>query len=115
MNKRIIFAGNQDNVQPFYWASDIFTLTSKGVETFSIAALEALNCGLPCVLTDIGGANEMIENGVNGYLSKTNFEDISEQWSKALLENFDKKNISFSIKKKFSLDLMIDKYEQLLN
>jgi glycosyltransferase involved in cell wall biosynthesis len=115
LNERIIFAGNQDNVQPFYWASNIFTLTSKGVETFSIAALEALNCGLPCVLTDIGGANEMIENGVNGYLTKTNFEDISEQWNKALLACFDKENISLSIKKKFSLDLMINNYEQLLN
>ena len=115
LNKRIIFAGNQDNVQPFYWASDIFTLTSKGVETFSIAALEALNCGLPCVLTDIGGANEMIENGVNGYLSKTNFEDICEQWSNALLANFDKKNISLATKRKFSLDRMINQYEQLLN
>ena len=115
LNKRIIFTGNQDNVQPFYWASDIFTLTSKGVETFSIAALEALNCGLPCVLTDIGGANEMIENGVNGYLSKTNFEDISEQWNNALLANFDKKNISLATKRKFSLDVMITNYEKLLN
>ena len=115
LNKRIIFTGNQDNVQPFYWASDIFTLTSKGVETFSIAALEALNCGLPCVLTDIGGANEMIENGVNGFLSKTNFEDISEQWSNALLASFDKKNISLATKRKFSLDVMITNYEKLLN
>jgi glycosyltransferase involved in cell wall biosynthesis len=114
LSGKILFTGNQDNVQPFYWASNIFTLTSNGVETFSIAALEALNTGLPCVLTDIGGANEMIENGVNGYLTKTDFVDICAQWNKALLTPFDKKSITASIKDKFSLDSMISKYVQLL-
>jgi glycosyltransferase involved in cell wall biosynthesis len=111
---KIIFTGNQDDVQPFYWAANIFTLTSNGVETFSIAALEALNTGLPCVLTDIGGANEMIENGVNGYLTKTNFVDICEKWNKAIVTHFDKQRIAASIKDKFSLDVMIAQYEQLL-
>lgn len=114
LSDKILFTGNQDNVQPFYWASNIFTLTSNGVETFSIAALEALNTGLPCVLTDIGGANEMIENGVNGYLTKTDFVDICEHWNKALHTHFDKTGITASIKEKFSLDSMISKYVQLL-
>jgi glycosyltransferase involved in cell wall biosynthesis len=114
LSHKIIFVGNQIDVRPFYWASNVFTLTSNGVETFSIAALEALSCGLTCVLTDIGGANEMIENGVNGYLSNINFEDIAEQWEKALGNNFDKEKISSGIKDKFSLDLMINEYEKLL-
>jgi glycosyltransferase involved in cell wall biosynthesis len=115
LNKKIIFVGNQENVLPFYWASNYFSLTSKEVETFSIAALEALNCGLPIVLTNIGGANEMIKNGVNGFLTKTNFEDIALHWKKVLRTDFNNKSISTNVKNKFSLDSMINKYSQLLN
>lgn len=113
LSGKIIFAGNQIDVRPFYWASDIFTLTSNS-ETFSIAALEALSCGLPCVLTDIGGASEMIEEGVNGFLANINSESIAEKWNKTLTTFFDKESISLGIKRKFSLDLMIKKYENLL-
>lgn len=115
LSDRIIFAGNQIDVRPFYWASDIFTLTSNGVETFSISALEALSCGLPSVLTDIGGANEMIQEGVNGYLTSTISENIAEQWSKTLTSFFDKESISLGVKNKFSLELMIKNYEGLLS
>jgi glycosyltransferase involved in cell wall biosynthesis len=114
LSDKIIFVGNQDNVLPYYWASNIFSLSSKEVETFSIAALEALNCGLPCVLTNIGGANEMIENGVNGYLTNTHFEDIAFHWNKALATEFDKNSISAKAKNKFSLKRMVDQYIQLL-
>jgi len=115
LSDKIIFVGNQIDVRPYYWASDIFTLTSNGVETFSIAALEALSCGLPCVLTDIGGANEMIQEGVNGYLTGTKFENISEQWKKTLSVSFIKEDISLNIKNKLSLELMVEKYKNLLN
>jgi glycosyltransferase involved in cell wall biosynthesis len=115
LSDKIIFVGNQIDVRPFYWASDFFTLTSNGVETFSIAALEALSCGLPCVLTDIGGANEMIQEGVNGYLTSTNSENIAEQWNKTLTTFFDKGSISLGVKRKFNLDLMIKNYEELLS
>ncbi|MBI9041324.1 glycosyltransferase [Lutibacter sp.] len=114
LSEKVIFAGNQIDVRPFYWASDIFTLTSNGVETFSIATLEALSCGLPCVLTDIGGANEMILEGVNGYLSNTNYRNIAVQWEKTLITNFDNVKISIATKNKFNLNLMINKYQALL-
>jgi glycosyltransferase involved in cell wall biosynthesis len=113
LSDKIIFVGNQTDVRPFYWASDISSLTSNS-ETFSIAALEALSCGLVCVLTDIGGANEMIQEGFNGYLTKNDPEHIAEQWGKAFDRNFVKEKISSGIKDKFSLDLMIGKYEKLL-
>lgn len=114
LSDKIIFVGNQIDVRPFYWAADIFTLTSNGVETFSIAALEALSCGLPSSLTDIGGASEMIEEGINGYLTSTNPENIAEQWNKTLTTLFNKESISLGVKNKFALDLMISKYKNLL-
>jgi glycosyltransferase involved in cell wall biosynthesis len=38
------------------------------VETFSNAALEAMAMGLPVILSRIGGAAEMVEAGLNGFL-----------------------------------------------
>ena len=38
------------------------------VESFSNAALEAMSMGRPVILSDIGGAREMIDDGVEGYV-----------------------------------------------
>lgn len=64
----VIFAGEHRAVRPLLAAADIFVLTSNAVETFSIAALEAMAMSLPAVLSDIGGASEMVSNDLNGYL-----------------------------------------------
>jgi glycosyltransferase involved in cell wall biosynthesis len=37
-------------------------------ETFSMAALEAMALGKPVIMSDVGGARELIRHGVNGYL-----------------------------------------------
>lgn len=110
----VIFAGMQPNVQPFYWAADLFTLTSTSVETFSIAALEAMASGLPCVLTDIGGASEMIEPGVNGYLCAPQEEDISAKWHQALTRDFPKENIFQRVVERFSAGKMVEEYGKIL-
>jgi glycosyltransferase involved in cell wall biosynthesis len=49
-------------------ALDIFVLSSIAVESFSNAALEAMSMGRPVILSDIGGAREMITDGVEGYV-----------------------------------------------
>ena len=56
---RISFCGVQADAVPFYHAADAYTLTSRS-EVFPLSALEALSTGLPCVLTDVGGAGEII-------------------------------------------------------
>jgi glycosyltransferase involved in cell wall biosynthesis len=68
LGTRVRFCGRQNEVAPFYWMSDLFTLSSVAVETFSMAALEAMSTGLPCVITDLGGAREMVEEGFNGFV-----------------------------------------------
>ena len=110
----VIFSGMQKEVRPFYWASDLFTLCSTSVETFSIAALEAMACGLPCVLTDIGGASEMIRPGINGYLSTTQESDIAEKWDKALNESFSREKINTFTRDNFSSEKMLAEYRKIL-
>lgn len=64
----VILCGSQKDVRPFVAAFDVGVLCSTSVETFSLAALEIMSMGKPVVLSEIGGAAEMVQNGVNGYL-----------------------------------------------
>ena len=59
--------GMQRDVRPFTACCDVMTLVSHS-ETFSIAALEAMALGKPMVLSDIGGASELVVHGDHGFL-----------------------------------------------
>lgn len=63
----INFLGRIEEVGPYLEQSKVFLLTSRW-EGMSNALLEAMACGLACVATDVSGARELIQNGVNGLL-----------------------------------------------
>jgi glycosyltransferase involved in cell wall biosynthesis len=65
---RVHFIGEIDDVRPVLAALDVFVLPSVAVESFSNAALEAMSMGRPVILSNIGGAREMIQDGVEGYV-----------------------------------------------
>jgi glycosyltransferase involved in cell wall biosynthesis len=65
---RVHFMGAVEDVRPLLAALDIFVLPSNAVESFSNAALEAMSMGRPVILSNIGGAREMIHDGVEGYV-----------------------------------------------
>lgn len=109
------FEGNQKDVRDYYEIADLFTLTSVSVETFSIAALEAMCYGLPLSLTSIGGASEMVFEPKNGLLSKAKDTDsIARTWAQLLDTHFDKNAIRNIAINNFSLDIMFAKYHQVL-
>ena len=59
--------GEQSDVPWLLQSSDVFILPSE-TESFGLAALEALSCGVPVVATAVGGLPELIADGVTGYL-----------------------------------------------
>jgi glycosyltransferase involved in cell wall biosynthesis len=66
-HKRILFVNYQDDVRPYFAASDVFVFPSYR-EGFPNVVMQAGAMGLPCIVTDINGCNEIIENGVNGII-----------------------------------------------
>ena len=64
-NKAIEFAGWQTDIRPYLAASDIFVFPSYR-EGFPNVVLQAGAMGLPAIVTDINGSNEIIKEGVNG-------------------------------------------------
>jgi glycosyltransferase involved in cell wall biosynthesis len=68
ISDRVHFLGETEDVRPVLAAMDLFVLPSIAVESFSNAALEAMSMGRPVILSEIGGAREMITDGVEGYV-----------------------------------------------
>lgn len=65
-----VFAGHLtgEALATAYASSDIFLFPSD-TETFGNVTLEALSSGLPAVVADATGSNDLVENGMNGYLA----------------------------------------------
>jgi glycosyltransferase involved in cell wall biosynthesis len=66
-NANIICPGFQIDVRPYYAISNVFVLPSYR-EGFPNALLQAGAMGLPSIVTNINGSNEIIVNGVNGLI-----------------------------------------------
>jgi UDP-glucose:(heptosyl)LPS alpha-1,3-glucosyltransferase len=64
---RVRFAGGQSDVTPWYGAADCFVLPTL-YDPFPNAALEALACALPIIVSDTCGAAELVRPGENGYV-----------------------------------------------
>ncbi len=67
VDEHVQFLGEQDRVVPLLSVADVFLLPSAQ-ESFGLAALEAMACGLPVVASCVGGLPEVVEQGVNGFL-----------------------------------------------
>jgi N-acetyl-alpha-D-glucosaminyl L-malate synthase BshA len=64
---RIHFLGKQDNVNELLPCADLMLMPSE-MESFGLAALEAMACRVPAIATRVGGVPELIEDGVDGRL-----------------------------------------------
>ena len=65
--QQVIFTGQQEQVQKYLNASDFFFSPSLH-ENLSISILEACAAKLPCLVSDVGGNGEIIENRKNGLM-----------------------------------------------
>ncbi|WP_159882567.1 glycosyltransferase family 4 protein [Paenibacillus puerhi] len=64
--KRVVFAGKRPNPEEWFGLSDLFIFPSS-YETFSLVVHEAAAAGLVVLSTRVGGVEDLIEDGVNGY------------------------------------------------
>jgi N-acetyl-alpha-D-glucosaminyl L-malate synthase BshA len=61
------FLGQIDQIESILMCADVFLLPSEQ-ESFGLAALEALACGVPVVGATTGGLPEVVRHGETGYL-----------------------------------------------
>ena len=67
INDRIHVLGKQDRVNELLPLADLMIMPSS-LESFGLAALEAMACKVPSIATRVGGVPELIEDGVTGLL-----------------------------------------------
>ena len=84
----IRFLGKQDPIEEILSIADIFLMPSQ-TETFGLAALEAMACRVPTVVSDVGGLPELVNDGETGYLCAVNDVDAFTERTRALLKDED--------------------------
>jgi glycosyltransferase involved in cell wall biosynthesis len=65
--EHVVFAGHQQDVRPYTSAFDVGVLCSL-YEAAPLAVLEMMAMGLPVVVSNVGGAAEIVRDGENGFL-----------------------------------------------
>ena len=60
----------QSDVRPYLWSSDVFVFPSL-YETFSLVTYEAAASGLPIVVSQLYGVEDLLRDGDNGFLIET--------------------------------------------
>lgn len=64
---RVHFTGLQHDVRPWLWAADALALPSAS-ETFALVVYQAAASGLPVLATPVHGVEDMLEDGVTGFV-----------------------------------------------
>lgn len=110
LEKRVTFIGDVSNseVPSLLRKHDLFCMPSR-LESFGIAALEAMGCGLPVVASSVGGLKNLVIEGFNGLrFEKENIEELQEKLSLAADTRWDRRTISLWAKENYDWELWAD-------
>jgi len=86
IHEDVLFLGKQDEVQEKLAAADIMLMPSE-LESFGLAALEAMACEVVPIATRVGGVPEVIEHGKSGYLADVGDVDTMARYAIELLDD----------------------------
>ncbi len=89
--ERIRFVGRiaHDELPKYLTSADIYVSTSLSDSGASISLLEAIACGLPAIVTDVGDVRKWIENGKNGFVIPVKSAELLAEKIVYLLRNGD--------------------------
>jgi len=81
ISHEVLFLGKQNQVQDLLNCADVLLLPSDQ-ESFGLAALEGMACGVPAVCSRVGGVPEVLRDGVEGFLVEA--RDVEGMAARAL-------------------------------
>lgn len=113
--RQTAFVGALDGISEVLACCDLMLLPSE-VESFGLAALEAMACGVPVVATRSGGLPEVVEDGVSGVLSAVGDVEGMAAASLRLLEDLPlreriRKAARERVREHFPIDRIVSQYE----
>ena len=86
LDNKVKFLGKQDGLVEILTSSDIFLIPSQS-ESFGLAALEAMACGLPVISSSVGGLPELIRHNESGFIAEIGDIDRMAKYTLELLSN----------------------------
>ncbi len=116
ISEKVIFFGNSNEIDQILCFTDLFLLPSE-TESFGLAALEAMACGVPVISSNTGGLPEVNCHGFSGFLSEVGALDEMAANALSILEEAStlqqfKKN-AFQTAQKFDIKKILPLYEAL--
>ena len=84
LHNDVLFLGKQDEIHEKLALADIMLLPSE-LESFGLAALEAMACEVVPIATRVGGVPEVIEHGVSGYMAEVGDVETMARYAIELL------------------------------
>lgn len=113
--ENVIFYGRKDNPYQYLKYADLFVLSSR-YEGFPNVLLEAGACGCYALANDCpGGISEIIQPKINGeILSIENHKNFANKIIKILSQERNKEAIIDAIQSRFSKEIILEKYEEVL-
>ena len=123
IHERVHFVGKQDRVHELLPLADLMLMPSE-MESFGLAALEAMACQTPTIATQVGGVPELITNGEDGLLFPIGAVQAMAEAAIALLRDSERHEAMKLAARKTAQDRFcstrivpryVDYYESLLN
>jgi L-malate glycosyltransferase len=120
---QVKFLGKQDGLVEILNSADLFLIPSQS-ESFGLAALEAMACGIPVISSSVGGLPELIRHNETGFIAEIGDIDRMAKYSIDLLTNSKKyklfsenarKRTVENFDKSIILPQYINHYKKVLN
>ncbi len=112
---KVHFLGKQDRIYEKLAIADLMLLPSQ-LESFGLAALEAMACEVPTIGTHVGGMPEVVDDGKTGMLAQVGDVEAMARYAIELLQDEDKlrkmgKRARIAAQTRFCSTKIIPEYE----
>jgi len=112
----VLFLGKQDRVYEKLSQGDLFLLPSD-LESFGLAALEAMACEVLVIASDVGGLREVVTHGEDGYLVPPRDVAAAARYAIEILSRSDRgremgQRARVNARKKYCANDIIPQYEK---
>jgi glycosyltransferase involved in cell wall biosynthesis len=117
LDSSIVFVGHQEDVRPYLQAADVFVHPSYS-DGLPFSVLEAMACGLPCIVGTVDGKSEVVVDGENGLLvTPGSIDELTDAIRHLLADQDARERIALNARKRaadFDIDRSMEEIKNVL-